>query len=187
MSKKDENKEINPQEGRQKQKLQEMQMQREVIEFFTEHHEALKAAKKESQTDLAARVGDEAALAAKKKGMPLGGALDNLIALLDSRIADDYTFIDPYGEIVYKPRLIQRLRSGRAIFDNFIYSQQNVRIYGDMAVMTNLATVHGVLDGREVSGKYFETHTLHKKDTGWQLLASQMNLIQPSLVPFISS
>lgn len=162
-----------------------MAMQREVVQFFTEFGQALRDAKVKSRAALVAKEGKQTADALAEAQMPLGGPLDDVVAQLETRFADDYTFVDPYGEVVLKPLLIQRLRSGRAIFDDFAYRDVNVRIYNNKALMTNFITLKGVFRGRDFVGTYAETHTLQKLGTAWQVIATHMNLVQEKGGPLV--
>lgn len=159
-------------------------MRNEVVKFFTENDKALNAAKIEAQTGLANRQGWTAVKAARQAQLPIGEALDRVVNQYETHLADDYTFIDPYGEVIDKPVYLQQLRSGHAIFDDLTRSQHNIRLYGENAVMTCLVTVTGVLGGRDITGRYSETHTLRRQGESWQLLASQSTLAQPMKVLF---
>lgn len=162
-----------------------MAMQREVVQFFTDFTSGLREAKLKAQAAVIAKSGPQAAAELAQAQMPLGGALDDLVADLDFRIADDYTLVDPYGDVVRKSVLIQRLRSGRAIFDDFAYSDVNVRIYNTKAVMTNFITLKATFGGRPFVGTYAETHTLQKLGKVWQLVATHMGLVQERNGPVV--
>jgi hypothetical protein len=171
--------------GQTAQVKKEMAMQREVVQFFTEITNGLRDAKLKAKAAVIAKDGPQTVEALSQAQMPLGGPLDDLVADLDIRIADDYTLVDPYGEVVRKPMLIQRLRSGRAIFDDFAYKDVNVRIYRSKAVMTNFITLKATFGGRPFVGTYAETHTLQKLGTVWQVVATHMGLVQEKGGPLV--
>jgi hypothetical protein len=162
-----------------------MAMQREVVQFFSDYTNGLKDAKLKAHAAVVAKDGAQTAKELARAQMPLGGALDEFVAGLDIRIAENYTLVDPYGEVVRKPVLLQRLRSGRAIFDDFAYKDVNVRIYSNKAVMTNFITLKAQFDGRPFVGTYAETHTLQKVGTVWQLIATHMGLVQEKGGPVV--
>ncbi|HMB92930.1 MAG TPA: nuclear transport factor 2 family protein [Rhodothermales bacterium] len=156
---------------------EQMSTEQEIIQFFRDRTETLRTSKLRASEALAKEQGEEEVIKRSRTQLPLGGPLDEAIADFEQHIADDYVFLDPYGDIVTKSMVIQRLRSGRAIFENFTYSDFNIRLYGDVAVVNNQIAFSGIRDGRDISGTYTETHTLQKTKIGWVFLNSHMNRV----------
>lgn len=147
--------------------------EQEVAQFFAKHHDALTTSKKKALAALTASKGKEGIDEARRAKLPLGRILDDAVKEFGAHIAEEYTYIDPFGIIITKPQVIERLRSGEGIFDDLIRRQHNVRVYKDLAVSTSLVKVKGELNNEDVSGEYWETHTLQRVGKDWQLIASQ--------------
>lgn len=152
--------------------------EQEVAQFFAKYHDALTTSKKKAMSALTASKGREAIEEARKAKLPLGQILDDAVKEYGTHIAEEYTYIDPFGIVITKPQVIQRLRCGDGIFDDLIRRQHNVRIYNDLAVSTSLVKVKGDLGNEDINGEYLETHTLQRVGKDWQLVASQITEVQ---------
>jgi hypothetical protein len=150
--------------------------EQEVAEFFAKHHDALTASKKKALAALSTE--EKAAIDFAKGKLPLGRILDDAVNVFGSTVAEEYTFIDPFGAITTKQHLIQGLRTGEGIFDNLTRTQQDVRVFKDVAVSTSLVKVKGDLNDQDISGEYWQTDTLQKVGNSWQLVASQITQVQ---------
>jgi hypothetical protein len=155
-----------------------VKLEQEVAEFFAKHHDALTTSKQKALTTMAASKGKATVDSARKAKLPLGRVLDDAVSEYSSHVAEEYTFIDPYGAVMTKQHLIQGLRSGEGIFDDLTRTQHDVRIYKDLAVSTSLVKVKGEYNDQDISGEYWETHTLQRVGSGWQLVASQATQVQ---------
>jgi hypothetical protein len=154
------------------------EVKQEIDEFLTKSHESLVIAKREALAVLTAREGPEAVEAIQRSQLPLGGVLDSVIREYATHIADDYTFVGPYGEVVTKQELLQRLRTGVGIFEDFARTQHDIRVYGELAVSTSLIKVKGEIDGQEVDGQYWETHTMQNHEGRRIFLATQVTRVR---------
>jgi hypothetical protein len=153
------------------------QIEQEVRAFFTTTHERLLAAKKRAEADLRRRTGAEGVVLAARERKPLGGALDAVVNEYGGHLAPEYTFVDPSGALLNRAQMLDGLRAGAGIFEDFTRTQTNVRVYGNRAVVTSLIKVRGESAGQEVTGQYYETHTL-LRNGGLVLLATQLTRIQ---------
>lgn len=155
------------------------ELEKQVTRFFMETHETLSGAKREARAVMTARKGEEAAVRAARERLPLGGALDTALDDYETRLADEYSYIDPFGAHVGKREVMNRLRTGEGIFESFNRTALNVRVVGSVALVTNRVDVKGDLEGQDVSGSYHESHTLVLDENDqWTLVASQLTRIQ---------
>ena len=91
--------------------------------------------------------------------------------------APDSTFVAPTGTIRNKEQRVAPMRSGDLKYDYAKYDEIQVRIYGDMAIVTARVTVKSELKGAPLNGQFRSTLTLFKVKGMWELVASQASAI----------
>ena len=104
--------------------------------------------------------------------------IDSDVAALQSIWTDDYTFINPQGAIVSKAQRIANLSSGNtdvAIIDS--EREITVRVYGDMAVVQNLSTLHGQFNGVPTDTDLRGTFVWVRRNGQWRLLTNQLTAV----------
>ncbi|MBA2527261.1 MAG: DUF4440 domain-containing protein [Pyrinomonadaceae bacterium] len=95
-------------------------------------------------------------------------------AAVPARIfAEDFTFTNPFGEVMTKEQRIGEIKPGGVMFDSYSVDDVNVRVYGDTAVVTNRSTVAGKRGDQVLSGQYRVTSVFVKKGESWQVVALQ--------------
>ena len=88
---------------------------------------------------------------------------------------DDYTFINPQGVLVTRAQRLANLASGNTdvnVIDN--EREITVRVYGDMAVVQNLSTLHGRFNGVPTDTDLRGTFVWVRRHGRWQLLTNQL-------------
>jgi hypothetical protein len=88
-------------------------------------------------------------------------------------LADDYVAISPLGQIITKPETIAARKSGQLRYDTIEVSDMVVRVYGNTAVVTARADVHGRDLGEEFSGPYRFTRVWVRRNGHWQTVSYQ--------------
>lgn len=88
-------------------------------------------------------------------------------------LADDFTFTNPFGEVMTKEQRIAQIKPGGVQFDSYNVDDVSVRVYGDTGVVTNRASLTGKRGDQVISGQYRITQVFVKKDGNWQLVAAQ--------------
>lgn len=101
----------------------------------------------------------------------------NDTAALERNYADDYTFTNPSGVVLTKAQRIAATKSGDLKFESFSNDEVNVRVYGDVAVVTGRSTLKGQLKGQDISGQYRFTSVYVNQGGRWQAVASQSTRI----------
>jgi ketosteroid isomerase-like protein len=115
-------------------------------------------------------------------------AMDNFKqAILDSDVdeltriwTNDYTFINPQGRLVTRAERLANLSSGNtdvSVIDS--EREITVRVYGDMAVVQNLSTLHGVFNGVPTDTDLRGTFVWVRRTGRWQLLTNQLTAVPP--------
>jgi hypothetical protein len=113
-------------------------------------------------------------------------------AHLESLLADEYKFINPFGNIEDKTRTIDVILNGRILYssyggEGFRATEGSLRIHGDTAVLISAFKMRGQGEARRtktgevyeqnLDGTYRTTHHFARRDGNWQYTASQMTTI----------
>ena len=96
---------------------------------------------------------------------------------LDDIWADDYTFTNPHGTFLNKKQRLENLRSAHTQIEPVATEDQDVRVYGDTAVITGRVTLKGKYSGKEASGQYRSISVWVNQQGRWRLVANQLTLI----------
>lgn len=91
--------------------------------------------------------------------------------------AEDFTFTNPFGEVMTKEQRIGEIKPGGVQFDSYTVDDVKVRVYGDTAVVTNRATLSGKRGDQVLAGQYRVTSVFVKKGGNWQVVAAQSTRI----------
>lgn len=96
--------------------------------------------------------------------------------------APEFTFVNPRGERLSRAERVANLRAGRTSFDSLAPAprEEQVRVYGDVAVHTTLLTIGGRYGGRAQEGRYRALVVWVRRDGRWQQVANQLT---PVLAP----
>jgi ketosteroid isomerase-like protein len=97
--------------------------------------------------------------------------------------APDYQFIDPGGMVHTKEESLAISKSGDLKFESNNVDEMKVRVYGHTAVVNGQSTVKGTFKDHDISGKYRWTDVYVKRDGNWQLVNSQLTMVQPEMKP----
>ena len=97
------------------------------------------------------------------------------IPTLEKIWADDYVFVNAFGEVLTKAQRLANLKSGATALESINEEEKpTVRVYQNSAVATSRVTLKGQYSGQPVSGQYRSTHVWVKGPNGWQLVANQL-------------
>jgi hypothetical protein len=113
-------------------------------------------------------------------------------AHLESLLADEYKFVNPFGNIEDKNRTIDVILNGRILYrsyggEGFQATEGSLRVHGDTAVLISAFKMRGQGEARRtrtgeiyeqnLDGTYRTTHTFVRRDGRWQYTASQMTTV----------
>lgn len=104
------------------------------------------------------------------------------VAAVERFWAPEYTFVNPRGERVTRAGRVANLREARTAFDSLAHAPQEeqIHIYGDVAVHTMLLTLSGRYGGQAEQGKFRALAVWVRRHGRWQQVASQLT---PVLAP----
>jgi len=95
----------------------------------------------------------------------------------DRIMADDFTWISPWGEVFTKARNLALLKSGDDVIESWVLTDMKVRVYGVAAVVTGCDTIKETYKGENVSSQNRWTHTWIKLAGRWQCVAGHSSEI----------
>ena len=95
----------------------------------------------------------------------------------DRNLADDFTAIEPTGEIKTKSEAIAMRRSGAVKFESIVILDRQVRVYGDTAIVITRANIKAHISGHEFEGGSWLTAVWVKRNGQWKEVASQSTSI----------
>ena len=99
------------------------------------------------------------------------------LTTLDDMWADDYTFTNPHGAFLTKKQRLENAKSGHTQVEPIASEDQDVRVYGDTAVITGRITLKGKYSGKEASGQYRSINVWVNQGGRWRLVANQLTPI----------
>jgi ketosteroid isomerase-like protein len=91
--------------------------------------------------------------------------------------AEDYVNIDFNGQVRNKAETLERIRSSEIQLKSNTLNEVEVRIYGNTAVVTGLATPNGSLNGKDFGTPIRYSRVYVKKDNGWQVVLFQQTRV----------
>jgi len=96
--------------------------------------------------------------------------------------AAEYVFINPRGEVVTRAGRLANLRARRTALDSLAHAPQEeqIKVYGDVALYTTLLTLRGRYGGKAQQGQFRASVVWVRRGGRWQQAASQMT---PVLAP----
>jgi ketosteroid isomerase-like protein len=106
-------------------------------------------------------------------------------AALRQFYAEEYTFTDADGAVTTKNEELKNITGGAFKLADFKFENMEVRVYGNVAVVTGRNTIHGVWEDivRDVSGPYRFTDVFVKRAGRWLCVASQSSRVIERVMP----
>jgi ketosteroid isomerase-like protein len=101
--------------------------------------------------------------------------LSSNVQALDELIADDLVFTMHTGLVITKQDDLEAHRTGIQKFTAIDLTDQQIRHYGDCAVVTLKAHLTGVFQGQDYSACYRFTRVWIKRGNRWQIAAGHVS------------
>jgi ketosteroid isomerase-like protein len=99
------------------------------------------------------------------------------VATIDRIVASDWTMIGPDGSVETKAGNIALLKSGEYKIETWSTGLMNVKMFGDVAVVTGSNTEKSTYKGQDTSGEYRWTDVFAKRDGRWQAVATHVSKV----------
>jgi ketosteroid isomerase-like protein len=101
---------------------------------------------------------------------------ENDAATMDRILADDFILVTGSGKTYSRADLLEEARSGRVHYERQDDTNQTVRIWGDIAVITALLTEKGTDEGKPFNKTVWFSDTYMRSPTGWRYVFAQSSL-----------
>ena len=101
------------------------------------------------------------------------------VATLDQIVGNDLVYISPVGKVQTKAEIVTDLKSGVLKVSSIEQGDENVRVYGNTAVVTYLTTSKFVDNGKDYNNRIRSTSVYVKRHGRWQLVSQQMTRVAP--------
>ncbi|HYL97464.1 MAG TPA: nuclear transport factor 2 family protein [Blastocatellia bacterium] len=90
------------------------------------------------------------------------------VEAIDRIVSEDFMATNPFGETRYKEEFIANIRDGSPAYKYINREDPEVRIYGNVAVVTGNARTEGTYKGMDVSGPYRYTAIYVQDASRWR-------------------
>jgi len=101
------------------------------------------------------------------------------IATMDRILADDFVLVTEKGMIYTKDDLLNEARTTDVIYEHQEDTNQEVRLWGDTAVVTALLWAKGTDKGEPFDYKLWFSDTYVRNSAGWRYVFGQASLPLP--------
>ena len=92
------------------------------------------------------------------------------IPALDKLLSEDFLGIEANGEVVTKAQQLDHMRNRQFVIDKLQTSDIKIKLIGQIAIVTSLAQVEGVVDGDHLKGAYRYTRIYQRLANGsWKV------------------
>ncbi len=95
-------------------------------------------------------------------------ALKGDAGFLEKYLTDDYLGIGSDGRLITKDQDLQMLKSGAIKYEAIDERDVKVRVYGDTAIVSALASVKLTVDGKPIRGDHRATFVWVKQEGNWK-------------------
>jgi ketosteroid isomerase-like protein len=105
---------------------------------------------------------------------------------LDRIVAPSFTFIEPDGTLKNRAEYLANRSSKEAETESFRNDQLDVKVFGNFALASGLATIIELRDGKRYRFSLRWKELWRKESGTWQVLASQATPVNPNWdAPFV--
>jgi ketosteroid isomerase-like protein len=101
------------------------------------------------------------------------------IAYLDKIFADDFFALNPQGQLLDKPHMLENMKRTDRIFKVLNPRETQVHFYGNVAILSEHVTVDGEDKGRHFGGEFRFVRVFAKQHGNWQVVLAQGAPIPP--------
>ena len=92
-------------------------------------------------------------------------------------VADDWVIVDADGNVIDRSRFISVVESGALTHESMESTDVEVRVHGDLAVVTGITTSKGQFMGQGFATRERATDVLARVNEGWLCVFSQLTRV----------
>ena len=105
---------------------------------------------------------------------------NNDAATMNLILAEDFVLVTGRGKTFTKVDLLKEARDKTTIYEKQDELEQQVRVWGDTAVVTALLWIKGTSEGKPIERKLWFSDTYVKTKNGWRYVLGQASLPLPA-------
>ena len=95
-------------------------------------------------------------------------------AAIAANMADDFRSIDGAGTVETKPVFVDGLMDGKLTIDPYTVEDFDVRLFGDVALLSGRTKMTGRFDGKPFTSHYRYIDVYAKRNGRWQIVSVQI-------------
>ena len=95
-------------------------------------------------------------------------------AAVESNMAEDFRQIDGYGNLETKASFVEGIVSQKLTIDPYSVEDFEVRLYGDVALLSGRTRMTGRYDGKDFASHYRYIDTYVRRDGAWKVVSVQI-------------
>ncbi len=117
------------------------------------------------------------------KDQRLKAEFDRNTSFLQHVLADELIYGMTQGDVLNKAQLLERTSAPEHTYEELRSDHVLVRIYGNVAIMTDRTTARGVNYGRPFAGLFRFVRIFVRKEGRWQVVLEQGTPMQSASIP----
>ncbi len=98
-------------------------------------------------------------------------------AAIEGNMAPDFRIIDAAGNVEDKASFVEGIVSPHLVIDPYTVEDFEVRLYGDVALLSGRTRMTGRYDGKPFASHYRYIDIYHRRDGGWKIVSVQISKI----------
>jgi len=106
--------------------------------------------------------------------------LKNDSAWFERMFAEDYMFVLPDSTVINKPAFVNDLKSHDLVWETISGKDMQVRVYGDIAVVTGKFFGKGRIKGKVLDERQYFTSVWIKRQGRWQAVSEHASNLPPA-------
>jgi ketosteroid isomerase-like protein len=95
-------------------------------------------------------------------------------AAVEANMADDFRSIDGAGTVETKPAFVAGLMDAKLTIDPYTVEDFDVRLFGDVALLSGRTRMTGTFDGKPFTSHYRYIDIYAKRNGRWQIVSVQI-------------
>jgi ketosteroid isomerase-like protein len=95
-------------------------------------------------------------------------------AAIAANMADDFRSIDGAGTVETKPVFVDSLMDAKLTIDPYTVEEFDVRLFGDVALLSGRTKMTGTFDGKTFTSHYRYIDIYAKRNGRWQIVSVQI-------------
>ncbi len=100
-------------------------------------------------------------------------------AAIEKNMADDFRHIDGSGEISNKATFLKDILSYKLVIDPYIVEDFEIRLYGDIALLSGRTKMTGQYEGQPFTSNYRYIDIYARRAGVWQVISVQITKLPP--------